>query len=230
MLPQYLFTLNWADSGPGFSWPGAYYTTWVPSYERFVVTYSADSPEVWGYADIAIGQFGVKEALKDGSHRLIPRGRTATAGTRGLAYEFAFVGPVGARARRRCLASICRTQSFPGVLRIGSMDRFWLVRGRGRPDPTRRGPALAIPIADPAGPRRPAWILGRPARRLAGEHPAHVVAATEEPADVPEPSTLFRGMSTSKDGTTAQPRPGIAQSGQNRRVRPPAPCRCGPHR
>ena len=60
MLPQYLFTLNWADSGPGFSWPGAYYTTWVPSYERFVVTYSADSPEVWGYADIAIGQFGVK--------------------------------------------------------------------------------------------------------------------------------------------------------------------------
>jgi hypothetical protein len=71
MLPQYLFTLNWADSGPGFSWPGAYYTTWVPSYERFVVTYSADCPDVFGYADIAIGQFEAKEGLKDGSHRII---------------------------------------------------------------------------------------------------------------------------------------------------------------
>ena len=71
MLPQYLFTLNWADSGPGFSWPGAYYTTWVPLYERFVVTYSADTPEVWGYADIAIGQFDAKEGLKDGSQRII---------------------------------------------------------------------------------------------------------------------------------------------------------------
>jgi hypothetical protein len=71
MLPQYLFTLNWADSGPGFSWPGAYYTTWVPSYERFVVTYSADCPDALGYADIAIGQFEAKEGLKDGSHRII---------------------------------------------------------------------------------------------------------------------------------------------------------------
>jgi hypothetical protein len=71
MLPQYLFTLNWADSGPGCSWPGAYYTTWVPFYERFVVTYSADTPEVFGYADIAIGQFEAKEGLKDGSHRII---------------------------------------------------------------------------------------------------------------------------------------------------------------
>ena len=71
MLPQYLFTLNWADSGPGFSWPGAYYTTWVPLYERFVVTYSADTPEVYGYADLAIGQFEAKEGLKDGSHRII---------------------------------------------------------------------------------------------------------------------------------------------------------------
>ena len=25
-----LFVINWADSGPGFSWPVAYYVTWLP--------------------------------------------------------------------------------------------------------------------------------------------------------------------------------------------------------
>jgi hypothetical protein len=63
VLPQHLFTLNWADSGPGISWPGAYYTTWVPIYDRYVVTYSADTPEVFGYCDIAIGHFGHDEDL-----------------------------------------------------------------------------------------------------------------------------------------------------------------------
>jgi hypothetical protein len=31
-----LFMINWAD-GPGFSWPVAYYITWLPRYDRFVV-------------------------------------------------------------------------------------------------------------------------------------------------------------------------------------------------
>ena len=38
LLPRLLFEINWATSGPGFSWPMAYYLTWVPGYERFVVT------------------------------------------------------------------------------------------------------------------------------------------------------------------------------------------------
>jgi hypothetical protein len=37
-----LFVINWADSGPGFSWPVAYHVTWLPHYDRFVVTASAD--------------------------------------------------------------------------------------------------------------------------------------------------------------------------------------------
>ncbi len=56
--PQYLLTINWADSGPGFSWPVAYYAAWIPLYEVFVVTASADSPDVFGYCDFAIGSFG----------------------------------------------------------------------------------------------------------------------------------------------------------------------------
>lgn len=53
--PQHLFTINWADSGPGFSWPEAYYLVWLPVFERYVVTASQDSPDCYGFTDIAIG-------------------------------------------------------------------------------------------------------------------------------------------------------------------------------
>lgn len=55
--PVYLFTINWADSAPGISWPIAYYATWIPGYERWVVTASADGTDVWGCTDIALGHF-----------------------------------------------------------------------------------------------------------------------------------------------------------------------------
>jgi len=71
MIPQHLFTLNWADSGPGFSWPAAYYATWVPGYARFVVTDSADCPDAFGYTDIAIGNFAKEEGLVEGSRRVV---------------------------------------------------------------------------------------------------------------------------------------------------------------
>jgi hypothetical protein len=57
LVPQYLMTINWADSGPGFSWPVAYHVTWLPLYDRFVVTESADSPDMYGYCDFAIAHF-----------------------------------------------------------------------------------------------------------------------------------------------------------------------------
>jgi hypothetical protein len=36
-----LFVINWADSGPGFSWAVGYYVTWLPHYDRFVLVPSA---------------------------------------------------------------------------------------------------------------------------------------------------------------------------------------------
>ncbi len=57
LVPQYLLTINWADSGPGFSWPVAYHVTWVPLYSEFIVTQSADCPDAFGYCDFAIGHF-----------------------------------------------------------------------------------------------------------------------------------------------------------------------------
>lgn len=71
MIPQHLFTLNWADSGPGFSWPAAYYATWIPGYDRFAVTDSADCPDAHGYADLAIGHFGKEEGLVAGSRQVV---------------------------------------------------------------------------------------------------------------------------------------------------------------
>ncbi len=57
LVPKYLMTINWADSGPGFSWPVAYHATWVPLYNEYIVTQSADCPDAYGYCDFAIGHF-----------------------------------------------------------------------------------------------------------------------------------------------------------------------------
>ena len=32
LWPRHLLTINWADSGPGFSWPVAYNATYVPGF------------------------------------------------------------------------------------------------------------------------------------------------------------------------------------------------------
>lgn len=60
-LARFLFGINWADSGPGISWPADYYLVWLPGYERFVLTYSADSPEALGYCDFALGHVSPKD-------------------------------------------------------------------------------------------------------------------------------------------------------------------------
>ena len=52
--PLLVLSINWADSGPGYSYPENYYIAWVPFYDRYVVTVSADTPYN-GYLDFAIG-------------------------------------------------------------------------------------------------------------------------------------------------------------------------------
>ncbi len=60
-LPRHLLTINWADSGPGFSWPEAYHATYLPEFRRHVVTASVDCAETWGATDFAIGVVGERE-------------------------------------------------------------------------------------------------------------------------------------------------------------------------
>lgn len=61
LVPVPLFTINWADSGPGFSWPESYNLVHVPWRERYVVVASQDSTDVWGCTDQAIGHFAWTE-------------------------------------------------------------------------------------------------------------------------------------------------------------------------
>lgn len=57
LMPRFLLMINWADSGPGYSWPESYHATCLPGFDCFVVTLSDDSPEMHGYTDMAIGHF-----------------------------------------------------------------------------------------------------------------------------------------------------------------------------
>jgi len=72
LWPRHLMTINWADSGPGFSWPVAYKATYVPGFSRTVVTASADCSESFGgVCDVAIGCFGPDVSFLHGSHDVI---------------------------------------------------------------------------------------------------------------------------------------------------------------
>jgi hypothetical protein len=69
--PVHLFTINWADSAPGFSWPMAYYATEVPAYGHVVVTASADSPEMVGFCDVAVGHYAAGTDLLAQARKII---------------------------------------------------------------------------------------------------------------------------------------------------------------
>lgn len=69
--PVFLFMINWADSGPGYSWPESYYAVHLPGYNVIVVTASQDSTDAYGYADIAIGYFDATADLATKATRLI---------------------------------------------------------------------------------------------------------------------------------------------------------------
>jgi hypothetical protein len=55
--PLFLFSVNWADSGPGISWPESYHVTWIPYYDKFLVTASSDSKDLFGFEDLSLGWF-----------------------------------------------------------------------------------------------------------------------------------------------------------------------------
>lgn len=69
--PEHLLCINWADSGPGYSWPEDYYVTCMRGFGRFVVTASSDSPDSYGVTDWAIGWFDISEEIEVGATRVI---------------------------------------------------------------------------------------------------------------------------------------------------------------
>lgn len=71
LWPQRLLTINWADSAPGYSWPAEYRTTYIPGFDRTVVTVSVDCAEVFGVCDVGIGWFGPDQSILEGSRQII---------------------------------------------------------------------------------------------------------------------------------------------------------------
>ena len=69
--PRHMLTINWADSGPGFSWPEAYHATPIPGFDKYVVTASRDSEDAWGCCDHAIGWFDIQSDWKQGARAII---------------------------------------------------------------------------------------------------------------------------------------------------------------
>lgn len=71
LAPVFLFEINWADSGPGFSWPEAYHAIPLPGFEVVVVTAAADSSDNYGYTELAIGWFPAHQPLEEGARAVI---------------------------------------------------------------------------------------------------------------------------------------------------------------
>lgn len=66
-LPQHLFMINWADTAPGVSWPEAYHVTYIPWFDRYVVTASLDGTDMHGVTELAIGHFDGALTLAEAS-------------------------------------------------------------------------------------------------------------------------------------------------------------------
>ena len=75
--PKYLFTINWADSGPGFSWPEKYFVARIPGYEVCIVTGSADCPDATATPTSRSG--GISAACRTSTR---PANASATGGRR----------------------------------------------------------------------------------------------------------------------------------------------------
>jgi hypothetical protein len=107
--PKHLFTLNWADSGPGFSWPLAYHATTVPLFNSMVVTASADGTDAYGFTDFAIGHFGIDVDLVVGARRVIVDNWTRQA--RDGQERWAYLS--GAGLVSACRAKVWADQAWP---------------------------------------------------------------------------------------------------------------------
>lgn len=66
-IPRLIFSINWADTAPGVSWPEQYRITYVPDYNKYIITASSDSQDFYHgiSGDIALGTSSDKiESIK----------------------------------------------------------------------------------------------------------------------------------------------------------------------
>ncbi len=71
VVPRHLLTINWAYSGPGIPWPEAYHATFIPGFDRYIVTASRDSEDLYGCCDNAIGWFDAHTDWKESAKAIV---------------------------------------------------------------------------------------------------------------------------------------------------------------
>jgi hypothetical protein len=82
LVGRHLFTISWAEGGPGMSWPTAYYAVWLPIRDVWIVTASDDTGEMLGFLDVALGWFPATTIWEDGVAAIITQDWTAWAADR----------------------------------------------------------------------------------------------------------------------------------------------------
>ena len=88
-IPQLLLCINWADTAPGICWPEEYHLAHLPTFNRYVVTLSVDSNDVYGCTDLAIGHLPDTEAPLENACKCIQqwwKNRTEEGGQTRWAY------------------------------------------------------------------------------------------------------------------------------------------------
>jgi hypothetical protein len=103
--PVFLFAIDWAMTGPGFSWPCHYNCAYVPGYNRVVVTASYDCDEVCGAADVALGCFGTDRDLAEGALEVIGRAWADEAAREGEAWDCFLAAGAVSQAQANALAA-----------------------------------------------------------------------------------------------------------------------------
>jgi hypothetical protein len=71
LRPRHLFTVGWPGRRSGLCSPMAYYLTWLPTYDHFVVTGSSSNAWILSHTDFAVGFFNAETGLVDGAREII---------------------------------------------------------------------------------------------------------------------------------------------------------------
>jgi len=69
--PRLVCCINWADSGPRVAWPESYHITFIPGFEKYIVTASRDGSDVHGCSDHALGWGAMAEGEMPIAKRII---------------------------------------------------------------------------------------------------------------------------------------------------------------
>ena len=112
LLPSLLFSIDWAMTAPGVSWPESYFVTHVPTLNLRIVTASKDDSDIWGYTDLAIGLCRAARAPEFGTKKIVQSWWKRAKGCEPSAWEcFMSAGLISKERAERWKREVFRSRS-----------------------------------------------------------------------------------------------------------------------